>query len=81
MSVVGDNLELSPNERNVMAKYNVTVPLSEIDGNAFSIMGAVTKQLRRAGASKEEQDEYFTEATSGDYHHLIATTMKWVDVS
>jgi hypothetical protein len=38
-------------------------------------MGAVTNQLRRAGASKEEQDEYFTEATSGDYNHLLATLM------
>lgn len=64
-----------------MAKYNVTVPLSEIDGNAFSIMGAVTKQLRRAGATKEERDEYFREATAGDYNHLLTTTMEWVEVS
>jgi hypothetical protein len=71
----------TPKKGITMAKYNVTVPLSEIDGNAFSIMGAVTKQLRRAGASKEEQDEYFREATSGDYNHLVATTLEWVEVS
>jgi hypothetical protein len=63
-----------------MAKYNVTVPLSEIDGNAFSIMGAVTKAMQRAGVSKEEQGLYFKEATSGDYNQLLATTMEWVEV-
>ena len=64
-----------------MAKYNVTVPLSEIDGNAFSIMATVSRALGRAGADKKILDEYFREATSGDYHHLIATTMEWVEVS
>lgn len=64
-----------------MPKYNIEVPLSGNDGNAFAIMGAVTKQLRRAGASKEELDRYFEEATAGDYHHLLATTMEWVEVS
>lgn len=63
-----------------MSKYNVTVELSNYDGNAFVIMGATTKALKRAGASKEEQDKYFQEATSGDYDHLVATTMQWVDV-
>ena len=81
MSVVGDNLELYPKERNVMAKYNVTVPLSEIDGNAFSIMSHVHIALARAGADKKILDEYFEEATSGDYNHLLATTMEWVEVS
>jgi hypothetical protein len=72
---------ITPKERFIMAKYSVTVPLSEIDGNAFSIMGAVTKAMRRAGVSREEQDKYFQEATAGDYHHLVATTMEWVEVS
>ena len=60
-------------------KYpDVVVELSGIDGNAFSIMGAVTKSLWRAGVSKEECNEYFAEATAGDYDDLIRTTMKWV---
>jgi hypothetical protein len=62
-------------------KYpDVVVELTSIDGNAFSIMGATTKAMRRAGIPKEEQDTYFTEATSGDYDHLISTTLKWVSV-
>jgi hypothetical protein len=63
-----------------MSKYDINVSLSGIDGNAFSIMGAVTKAMRRAGVSKEEQDEYFKQATAGDYNQLLVTTMEWVKV-
>jgi len=63
-----------------MSKYDINVSLTEIDGNAFSIMGAVTKAMRRAGVSKEEQDEYFKQATAGDYNQLLVTTMEWVKV-
>jgi hypothetical protein len=63
-----------------MAKYNINVSLIGHDGNAFSIMGAVTKAMRRAGVSREEQNQYFEEATSGDYNHLLAVTSKWVEI-
>ena len=62
-------------------KYpEAVIELSSIDGNAFSIMGAATRAMSRIGVPKEETDIYFQEATSGDYHHLIATTMKWVSL-
>jgi hypothetical protein len=62
-------------------KYpTVYVDLYDIDSNAFAIMGAVTKAMRREGISKEERDAYFAEATSGDYNHLLATTTNWVNV-
>jgi hypothetical protein len=51
------------------------------DGNAFAVLGRVQKALRKAGVSKEERDEFLAEATSGDYDHLLATVMDWVDVS
>jgi hypothetical protein len=63
-----------------MAKYDISVELTGIDGNAFSIMGAVTKAMQRAGVSKEERDEYFKQATAGDYNQLLVTTMEWVRV-
>jgi hypothetical protein len=63
-----------------MSKYDINVNLSEIDGNAFSIMGAVTKAMRRAGVSKEERDQYCKQATAGDYNQLLVTTMEWVKV-
>lgn len=63
-------------------KYpEIEVQLTGQDGNAFAIMGAVRKALRRAGISKEEQDAFTAEATSGDYDDLLQTAMRWVDVS
>ena len=57
-----------------------TVKLVGEDGNAFSIMGRVKKALKRAGADKEYIDEYLSEATSGDYDHLLVVSMGYVDV-
>ncbi len=48
------------------------------NGNAFSILGRTTDALRRAGVPKEERDAYHAEATSGDFGHLLRTTMAWV---
>jgi len=57
-----------------------TVKLTGRDGNAFSIMGRVKKALMRTGADKEYIDQYLSEATSGDYNHLLSVSMKYVDV-
>jgi len=54
------------------------VQLSGEDGNAFFIIGRTSKALRRAGAPKEDIDAYIAEATSGDYDHVLQTTMRWV---
>jgi hypothetical protein len=43
-------------------------------------MGAVRQALRRAKAPSEVQDAFVKEATSGDYNHLLATAMAYVDV-
>jgi len=58
---------------------DVQVQLSGEDGNAFAILGRTAAALRAAGVPQEEIDEFFTEATSGDYDHLLQTTMAWVD--
>ncbi len=50
------------------------------DGNAFAILGTVSKAMKKAGATSEEVDEYMNEATDGDYDHLLQTTMEYVDV-
>lgn len=52
-----------------------------IDGNAFSIMGTTRKLLQRAGATKEFRDSYFTQAMSGDYDHLLAVSIAYLDLS
>ena len=57
-----------------------TVKLTGRDGNAFAVMGAVRQALRRAGAPKAIEDAFTKEATSGDYNHLLATAMAYVEV-
>ena len=64
-----------------MAKFDIEVPLSNEDGNAFAIIGNVRRALRKAGATNEELTEFSEEAMSGDYNHLIQTAMEWVNVS
>ena len=60
---------------------DVEVELTGSDGNAFAVIGKVQKALRRAGATEAELAEFRHEATSGDYDNVIATAMRWVDVS
>lgn len=57
---------------------DVKVRLVDTDGNAFAVMGAVTKAMRRAGHG-DRVDEFRKEAMSGDYDHLLQTCIRWVD--
>lgn len=47
------------------------------DGNAFAILG---KARRVAIKHKLDWNAIQSEATSGDYNHLLATMMKYFDV-
>jgi len=62
-----------------MPKTNLKVKLIGEDGNAFYIMGKVSKALRRAGYH-DLVKEYQEEAVKGDYDHLLMTTMEYVEV-
>jgi len=48
------------------------------DGNAFAILGAAQ---RVAKANKLDWETIRTEATDGDYDHLLRTMMKYFEVS
>jgi len=61
-----------------MPKYDISV--SPTDGNAFSIMGAVSSAIRSAGATQEEVEQYLADSTSGDYNNLLRVAMEWVDI-
>jgi hypothetical protein len=62
-------------------KYpDVEVRLLGHDSNAFAILGTTRRALKQAGVEQSEIDAYFAEATSGDYDHLLQTTMRWVEV-
>jgi hypothetical protein len=60
-------------------KYpHITIQLEGEDGNAFSILGRVTRAMKRAGVERSEIDAFTAEATSGDYDNLLRTVMSWV---
>ena len=63
-------------------KYpNVKVKLVGSDGNAFAILGKVKNALRAAKVPQAELDAFMKEAMAGDYDNVLATCMRWVDVS
>ena len=72
------NKSLNENEG---PKYpDIEVQLTGNDGNAFAILGAVSKAMRRAKVDSKDIDAFMDEATAGDYNHLLQTAMKWVSV-
>ena len=50
-----------------------------LDGNAFSIIGAVKRAMRAAGFSAKAQGEMVEAAMSGDYNNVLQTAMKWTE--
>jgi len=72
--------DVKPAETGV--KYpEIEVTLVGQDGNAFAILGAVSKAMRRGGVANDKVKEFMGEAMSGDYDHLLQTCMKWVNVN
>jgi len=50
------------------------------DGNAFWILGQAAKAQSRAGWTAEQKQAWHTEATSGDYDHVLQTVLAWHDM-
>lgn len=55
----------------------VLLNLVGLDGNAFAIMGAFSRQAKREDWSQDEIDAVLNEAKAGDYDHLLATIMSY----
>ena len=53
----------------------IDLDLSEIDGNAFSLLAAFQRQARSEGWKDEETKSILDEARSGDYDHLVRTLL------
>lgn len=69
-------------------RMNINVPegtmLADVelvgeDGNAFSVMGIVQKGLQRAGNDQSVVDNYLEQAMGGDYDHLLAVSMAFIE--
>lgn len=50
-----------------------------VDGNAYVVMGYVKGAMREVGMSQDEREAYVTDATSGDYKHLLCVSMDMLD--
>jgi hypothetical protein len=62
-------------------KYpTIVVDLDAVDGNAFAIMGAVRKALRKNSVDAAEIQTFLNEAKSGNYDHLLDTCDRWVTI-
>lgn len=59
----------------------VSVRLVGTDGNAFAVLGKVRSALKKGGATADDLTAFMADATSGDYGHLLAVCMRWVNVS
>lgn len=57
------------------------VKLVGMDGNAFVLLGKCQSAARKAGWKKETTKSVMDEAMAGDYNHLLATLMKYFNVS
>ena len=62
-----------------MPKTTIRVKLVGENGNAFAIIGAVTKVLKRGGR-RDLVEAFQAEAMSGDYDNLLRTAMEYVEV-
>ena len=65
---------------NTKVKYpNISIDLSNQDGNAFAIIGACTLALKRNGL-RNQVKPFIAEATSGDYDNVLRTVLAWFSV-
>ncbi len=60
-------------------KTNIRVKLVGEDGNAFSVLARVRSALR-CGGRADLVEPVTKEGTSGNYTHLLATVMEYVEV-
>jgi len=64
-----------------MAKKKPKLKLSGRNGNAFFVLALAQKAALKAGWTKEQIDEFMSEAQSGDYNNLLQTCKEYFEVS
>lgn len=58
-----------------MAKYD----LVGVNGNAFAVMGYVANAMRENGYTRNQVEDYYADAKSADYSHLIRVSVRMID--
>lgn len=61
-----------------MSKTGISLKLVGEDGNAFAILGRARAALRSNGRASDIE-KFTSEATSGDYVHLLVVCCEWFD--
>lgn len=73
------------NDNNVsLSLDNLPKPVVRLvgsDGNAFAVLGMVSRALKQAGWNRNQVDAFQKEATSGDYNNLLFVCMKYTAVA
>lgn len=62
-----------------MSKTGVKVKIVGTDGNVFNLLGICRRALFEA-RKMEYWDEFFKEATSGNYYHALGVISEYFDV-
>ena len=62
-----------------MSKPGIKVKIIGADGNVFNLLGICRRALSRVGKF-ELWDEFYREATFGDYNHALATIVDYFEV-
>ena len=62
-----------------MAKTNIEVKIIGADGNVYNLLGICRRALQKA-RRMDLWDEFYEEATSGDYNHALATIAEYFEI-
>ncbi len=57
-----------------------TIRLKDLAENAHAVMLRASIEMKFAGATQADREDYLMEATAGDYDNLITVTKQWVTV-
>ena len=62
-----------------MAKTNIEVKIIGADGNVYNLLGICRCALQKA-RRMDLWDEFYANATSGDYNHALATIAEYFEI-
>ena len=70
---------MSDEKKDPITDETVIVEMRGPSGNAYCVLGAVSKALRSTGHG-DLVEEYFRKATSGDYENLLEVSGEYVSI-
>ena len=71
---------MAPSPQPRLPQVNIRLRLDGPGGNAFVIIGDCMRAMRAAEVSHRQQEQFLSEATDGDYDHLLRTVREWFAV-